>query len=425
MIEKIYSAFLKHPVITTDTRKIVPGSIFFALKGPNFNANTLAKEAVEKGCTYAVVDEKEYASDDRFFLVDDVLSTLQKLANHHRRHIKIPVLGLTGSNGKTTSKELIYAVLSQQYNTLATAGNLNNHIGVPLTILSIKPEHEFAIIEMGANHVGEIALLSDIAMPDYGLITNIGIAHIEGFGSAENIRKAKGELYDFIRNKKGILFVNGDNPVLSKMSAGIEHLYYGTQAGFYLQGKLTGADPFVKVEINNGGNFTVETEIVGKYNFENILAAACIGKYFGLTNAQIKTGLENYQPDNNRSQVVKKGSNTIVMDAYNANPSSMKAAIENFAEMKGENKLLILGDMFEMGDVAEEEHRKILDQVRSKNLQAVFLGKEFGKLNNNNFQFFSDAKSAENYFRNLHPENQLILIKGSRGMKLETILDWL
>ena len=424
MIEELYFIYLKHPEIVTDTRKIKPNSLFFALRGPNFDANTLAEQALNLGSSYAVIDNPEFKKSDRYILVDDVLSTLQQLANHHRKQLKIPILGLTGSNGKTTTKELIHAVLQQKFKTHATAGNLNNHIGVPLTLLGIKKEHEFAIIEMGANHVGEIKFLSELAEPDFGMITNIGIAHIEGFGSAEAIKKAKSELYDFIYSKKGTLFVNGDDETLMNLSANHQRIIYGDKSEFNTRGKYISADPFVKIETENQ---IIQSNLAGKYNYNNILAAVCIGKHFGISIEKIKKGIEDYIPENNRSQIIKKNSNTIIMDAYNANPSSMKAAIENFEEMNAPTKIAFLGDMFEMGHVAKEEHQKIIDQINTKKLKAIFFGKEFSTLLKNQSQhlFFETAEQSKSYFENNKIENTLILIKGSRGMKLESILEWI
>lgn len=424
MIEKLYSLYLKNPVVVTDTRKIIPGSIFFALKGPNFDANTLAEQALNSGSSYAVIDHPKYCKDERYILVDDVLLSLQALARHHRKQLKIPVLGLTGSNGKTTSKELISAVLKQKFKTCATFGNLNNHIGVPLTLLSIKPEHEFAIIEMGANHQGEIKFLSEIALPDFGLITNIGIAHIEGFGSEEIIRQTKGELYDFIYSTNGKLFVNGNDPLLVKMSEKHQRIIYGDDAGSYLCGNYISADPFVKIEAEG---VIIQSNLVGKYNYANLLTALCIGKYFGLSFDQMKKGLEEYFPDNNRSQIIKKNSITIILDAYNANPSSMKVAIENFEEMSAPHKIMFLGDMFEMGNAAKTEHQKIIDQVKKSKIQAVFFGKEFNTLLQPNQEFlsFQDAPSAKSHLEKNNYSNYHILIKGSRGMRLETLLDYL
>lgn len=425
MLEKIYKAYLQFPVIVTDTRKIIPGSVFFALKGPNFNANSLAAKALQEGCEFAVVDEKEFAVSDNYFLVDDVLTTMQQLAHHHRDQLTIPILALTGTNGKTTTKELIYSVLSQKFNVHATKGNLNNHIGVPLTLLGITKKHEIAIIEMGANHIGEIEMLCKIADPDLGMITNIGKAHIEGFGSEEGVKIAKNELYTHLKNKNGIVFVNADDSLLMLLSADMNRKTYGIKHINYLSGIFKNSSPFLELEITEDEKTTeIKTRLVGNYNISNVLAAAATGKYFGLTIAEIKKGLESYTPDNNRSQVIKKGSNTLIMDAYNANPSSMKAALENFATMEGKNKFFILGDMLEMGNVSEEEHKKIIEITQQLKLKGIFTGPVFSKMKgySQNLFFTSSAEVSEYLKQNIISDS-LLLIKGSRGMKLETVVE--
>lgn len=425
VIQKLYEAYLKFPVISTDTRKIVPRSIFFALKGPNFNANTFAAKALEEGCQYAVVDEKQNAVSDKYFLVDDVLATLQQLARHHRDQLTIPVFALTGSNGKTTTKELICSVLKQKYKVHATTGNLNNHIGVPLTVLGITKEHEIAVVEMGANHIGEIAALCKIADPGLGMITNIGKAHIEGFGSEEGVKIAKSEMYVHLRNKNGIVFVNADDPLLMQLSAGMERKTYGIKHINYLSGYFKNSSPFLELEITEEEKTSeIKTQLVGKYNLPNVLAAAAIGKHFGLHSAEIKKGIESYTPDNNRSQVVKKGSNTLIMDAYNANPSSMKAAIENFAGMEAKNKFFILGDMRELGQMSEDEHKKMVELTQQLNLKGIFAGEEFLKVKeNSSATFFQTAAEVSEYLQKNKISDSLILIKASRGMKLEMVVE--
>lgn len=425
VIQKLYEAYLKFPVISTDTRKIVPRSIFFALKGPNFNANTFAAKALEEGCEYAVVDEKQNAVSDKYFLVDDVLATLQQLARHHRDQLTIPVFALTGSNGKTTTKELICSVLKQKYKVHATTGNLNNHIGVPLTVLGITKEHEIAVVEMGANHIGEIAALCKIADPGLGMITNIGKAHIEGFGSEEGVKIAKSEMYVHLRNKNGIVFVNADDPLLMQLSAGMERKTYGIKHINYLSGYFKNSSPFLELEITEEEKTSeIKTQLVGKYNLPNVLAAAAIGKHFGLNSAEIKKGIESYTPDNNRSQVVKKGSNTLIMDAYNANPSSMKAAIENFAGMEAKNKFFILGDMRELGQMSEDEHKKMVELTQQLNLKGIFAGEEFLKVKeNSSATFFQTAAEVSEYLQKNKISDSLILIKASRGMKLEMVVE--
>src|ERR1019366_3284363 len=408
MIETLYNHFLTHPVVCIDTRDIKSGSIFFALKGGNFNANQFAEQALNAGCSMAVIDEDQYKKDERYFLVNDVLTALQDLANYHRKQLSIPIISITGTNGKTTSKELLNAVLSEKYKVLATKGNLNNHIGVPLTLLNIKPEHEIAIVEMGANHQGEIAMLCAIAEPDFGMITNIGKAHLEGFGGYEGVVKAKSELYQFIKQKGGKLFVNSDNKLLQQLSEGINSITFGTSANADFTGKFIDSNPYVKLKCkakNDEKSFDekpiINTQLIGNYNFENILAAACIGYYFDVSEEQIKNGLENYVPDNNRSQVMKTKTNLLLLDAYNANPSSMNAAIENFAQMQQTNKMVILGDMLELGNDSAKEHDAIVNLLKQKNISNTILVGPFfmesGKLMN--AKTFSTAEEVVNYLK--------------------------
>lgn len=415
--------FLKYPRIVTDTRSPLPDSVFFALRGPNFNANEYAEKALDSGSKYAVIDDKVFQKDERFILVTDVLKTLQDLANHHRKQFHIPFIGLTGSNGKTTTKELVNAVLSEKYKVACTKGNLNNHIGVPLTLLSVNETHEIALIEMGANKPGDIKELCDIADPDFGLITNIGKAHLEGFGSYENVIKTKSELYDHIRAKKGQIFLNIDNEILVKQAEGIKNVSYGIKNGS-TKGNDVHVDPFLSLEIENAnGRFNVSTHLIGSYNAENIIAAACIGHHLNLTNEQIQKGLENYIPSNNRSQVEKRKNYILIMDAYNANPSSMKAAIENFHAIENPSKFFILGDMFELGASSDEEHESVIQQAKNRNLKGIFIGKMFGKFKNDSFHFFESTDEAKKGIGNIIPEKSLILIKGSRGMRLENLAE--
>ena len=429
--EQLYSIFLDHPQACTDTRTLIPGSVFFALKGENFNANRFAEQALAGGCAYAVIDEKEYLKDERFLLVPDVLQALQDLARHHRRTLNIPVVGITGSNGKTTTKELISCVLARKYKTYATKGNLNNHIGVPLTLLSITREHEIAVVEMGANHVGEIEMLCTIVQPTHGIITNIGKAHLEGFGGPQGVIKAKNELYQHVRQANGTLFVNIDNPLLADLSKDVTRYCYGTKNA-NIMGEFVSADPFVKLRWKPSSDQrslnekeTVETQLIGKYNFENILAAACIGYYFDVDGHEINIALERYVPSNNRSQVLKKGSNTILLDAYNANPTSMAAALENFYEMQSGNKLLILGDMLELGEDTEKEHQHIVDLLNKKNLSnALLVGSHFLKVNNTvGAKQFSNSEEALQWLKDQRIENSTVLIKGSRGIRLEKLVE--
>lgn len=412
----------------------MPGSIFFALKGANFNANEFAAEALKQGCKYAIIDEEKYCINEQTIMVEDVLSTLQELAKHHRQHLKIPIIGITGSNAKTTHKELIHAVVSKKYKTYATKGNLNNHIGVPLSILEIDSTYEFAIIEMGANHQGEIALLSSIADPDYGIITNIGKAHLEGFGGVEGIKKGKGELYKHIISKGGKIFINADDKVLSDLAKGIEQISYGSQRDCFVHGNIIQGTDNVVFQWNVSGKNSssqalVETQMYGQYNFINILCAACVGKYFNVDEKDINTALRNYVPEMNRSQTKQTPNNKLILDAYNANPSSMKIAIENFHNLNSiENKILIIGDMFELGEYAKEEHLQILKQIETlKFKNAYFVGQEFNKQKSHfpQYHFFENTYELSNQLKTNQLKNNIILIKGSRSMKLEQIVDFL
>ena len=430
-IEKLYSYYLETYLISTDTRNITPGCIFFALKGENFNANEFAMQAIEKGASYVVVDEIAYTNDTRCLLVDDVLTTLQELASYHRKQLNIPVVGLTGSNGKTTSKELINAVLAQRFNTFATFGNLNNHIGVPLSILSIRKDVEIAVIEMGANHQKEIELLCKIAQPTHGIITNVGMAHLDGFGGFEGVKKGKAELYTYLKVNKGYTFINNDNPFLLEMAstAGLSKMiYYGTGHGNAIKGALAKSDPFIKIEwTNQETSSSVQTNLTGSYNFENILAAICIGDFFDLSAEEINSGLSNYQPKNNRSQLTKTENNTVICDFYNANPSSMSAALDNISVLTADKKVAILGDMFELGPEAEVQHRLIAKQALSSGLnEIIFIGKHFFAFKDEfDGQFFETPAEASVYLRENAVKASLVLLKGSRGMKLENLLQYL
>jgi len=429
-IEKLYSLYLTNSSISTDTRSITKGSIFFALKGDNFNANELAGQAIEKGASYAIVDEAKYESD-KCLLVEDVLTILQDLARYHRNQLKIPVIGLTGSNGKTTSKELVNAVLTERYKTFATFGNLNNHIGVPLSILAIRDDVEIAVIEMGANHQKEIELLCSIAKPTHGIITNVGMAHLDGFGGFEGVKKGKAELYGYLRETQGYTFINRDNSNLMEMSAeaGLSKLiFYGTENGNTIKGKLKNSDPFIEVEwTNHEFSSTVKTNLTGSYNFENILAAICIGDFFDLTPEEINLGLTNYQPKNNRSQLTKTVSNTVICDFYNANPSSMSAALNNISVLTANNKVAILGDMFELGHESETQHELIATQAMKSGLdKIIFIGKYFYALNHDYDAVFCETpEQAATYLKENKITNSLVLLKGSRGMKLESLLNYL
>ncbi len=429
-IEELYKIYLQHPEISTDTRNVSTGSIFFALKGENFDGNAFAEHAIEAGAAYAVIDNPGYQINDKTILVDDVLSTLQQLANYHRNQLSIPFIGITGSNGKTTTKELINSVLSVKYKTYATQGNLNNHIGVPLTILAIRGDIEIAIIEMGANHKQEIAALSRIAEPTMGLITNVGKAHLEGFGGVEGVRKGKGELYDFLKENSGLVFLNQDNTSLKKMAdeRQLQNIfYYSTSTASNLKGELVENNPFLVIDwIAENERHRAKTNLTGPYNLENILAAIAIGRHFGLSAEEINMGLTSYIPGNNRSQITKTENNTLICDYYNANPSSMVAALDNFSALKAEKKIIILGDMFELGDESLAEHQAIVDKAITTDAnERIFAGENFYKCNLANAVFFKTIDEVANYLGTNLIKDASILIKGSRGMRLESLLKFL
>ena len=430
-IPELYKLFQQFPSIQTDTRKVKKADIFFALKGPNFNGNIFAGEALAKGAAYAVVEEAPAIADERIIQVTDVLKTLQDLALHHRRQFiisaagkQIPFIAITGSNGKTTSKELVHAVLSSAYKTSTTEGNLNNHIGIPLTILKIEPDAEIAIIEMGANHQKEIEAYCAYTMPTHGVITNCGKAHLEGFGGEDGIRKGKGELYDYLRQHNGTAFVMWDYDYLQKMSKGIPQLItYGTQhAG--ITGFVKNSAGLLEVSITAGVNIdSISTNLVGEYNLPNVLLAVAIGKYFNVPDGKIKKALENYIPSNSRSQLIEKDSNKIILDAYNANPTSMKAAIENFVNMDGSNKVLMLGGMMELGYESIKEHQALVDLIAKYTWKDVILvGGDFSKIDHC-FLYFENSTQAKEWFKNQHYNHSAILIKGSRSTQMEKVLD--
>jgi UDP-N-acetylmuramoyl-tripeptide--D-alanyl-D-alanine ligase len=423
-IADLYKLFIQHPSIQTDTRKLKSGDLFFALKGPNFNGNEFAVQALLAGAAYSVVDEETGATDTRIIKVNDALETLQALAKHHREQFTIPFIGITGSNGKTTSKELIYAVLSSHYKTYTTQGNLNNHIGVPLTLLSVKADAEMAVIEMGANHQKEIESYCRYAQPTHGVITNCGKAHLEGFGGVEGVRKGKGELFDFLRAHNGTAFIYAEYDYLGQMSAGIPHIVkYGINDGS-VQGKILSNEPFLQVAITGGLDSvsSIQTQLVGDYNLPNILCAVAIGKHFNVPEEKIKAAIENYTPSNSRSQLVQKGTNTIILDAYNANPTSMKAAIENFAGLHADRKVLMLGGMMELGEESLQEHRDVAELIRQYDWSDVVLvGGDFAKINHG-FTFFPDSLQAKDWLTKQGFEHTHILVKGSRSMQMEKIL---
>lgn len=429
---ELYSLFLKHPVICTDSRNCPAGSIFFALKGGNFNANTFAKAALENGCSYAVVDEKEFALDDRYILVDDTLKALQDLARHHRKQLGTTIIGITGTNGKTTTKELIAAVLKEKFNLLYTQGNFNNHIGVPLTLLQLTPEHEMAVIEMGANHPGEIKTLSEIACPDYGIITNVGKAHLEGFGSFEGVKRTKSELYQYIFGNGKKVFINFGNEYLREMirksgfntDERLEKYQLQDQKDSFVTGSISSCSPFLQMKCRANTEFEVKTNLIGTYNAENVLAAVTIGHFFGIDDQLIKAGLEKYVPQNNRSQLTVTEKNKLVVDAYNANPTSMRAAVVNFGQMDVPTKVLILGDMLELGEQSDTEHKNIVSLLEEYHFQNVLLvGPEFAKANTN-FKSFENIDTLLAYLEkeNNQITDSYVLIKGSRGIKLEKVL---
>jgi UDP-N-acetylmuramoyl-tripeptide--D-alanyl-D-alanine ligase len=425
-LQRLYQIFLSSTGISTDTRQISPGSVFFALRGPKFNANEYADDALRKGAAFAVVDEKEFVKNEKFILVDDGLQSLQQLASHHRNQLKIPLIGLTGSNGKTTSKELLSAVLRKKFKTFATKGNLNNHIGVPLSVLSIDSSYEIAVIEMGANHVGEIKALAAIANPTHGFITNIGKAHIGTFGGYENIVRGKSELFDHLIRHHGQVFINSLNPVLMNMASRFASPWFYPQPGNYYHAEFISADPYIRLKAENGA--VVQTQLLGAYNFENIAAALCIGKFFGVDAARANDAIATYVPENMRSQILKKESNTIILDAYNANPSSMSAAIDNLAAMKASDKVLILGDMFELEEDADKEHRALGRLIRERGFQRVYLVGSLVKSALTELpvakHFETKALLGEELKKN-PITGATILIKASRGIGLESIVDLL
>lgn len=421
-IEELYQIYLKHPSVQTDTRKLKPGDIFFALKGENFNGNAFAKQAVEAGAAYVVIDDAAYEISGKTILVDNVLECLQQLAHHHRQQFQIPFIAITGSNGKTTTKELIHAVLSSKYKTYTTEGNLNNHIGIPLTLLRIKADAEIAVIEMGANHQKEIESYCHYALPTHGLITNCGKAHLEGFGGAAGVRKGKGELFDYLKTIDGTAFIFNDYDYLKEMSVGVSHIFsYGSKDGD-ITGEMLSSEPYLETAITGKNTFHIQTQLVGSYNFPNVLAAVCVGQYFKIAADKIKWAIENYTPSNSRSQLINKGSNRFIMDAYNANPSSMKLAIENFANLKSEKKVLLLGAMAELGEESMAEHEAIIKLIQSKNWEKVVLvGGDFIKLAHP-YLSFTNAQEAKTWLQNQKFENTDFLVKGSRSMQMEKII---
>ncbi len=425
-IPELYELYIHNPVITTDSRNCPRGSIFFALKGERFDGNLYAEKALASGCNYAIIDNPDYYIGERTILVDDVLKTLQLIAQRHRKTLGIPVIAITGTNGKTTTKELLAAVLSTKFNLLYTEGNLNNQIGVPLTLLRLDHDHEMAVIEMGASHPGDIKELVEIALPDYGIITNVGHAHLEGFGSFENVIKTKGELYDYIRRTKGTIFIKKEDSDLQAMAHGIDQVTYGYGDSSFASGQILGSDPFLVFQWKQQGKINrVETHLIGDYNIDNVLIAVTVGRYFKIPSARINRAIESYEPTNNRSQLKRTTNNTIIIDAYNANPTSMKAALDNFANMSLTPKAVILGDMFELGENSDSLHKEIIEHLQWDNFDKVYLcGEHFSRIGSK----YNTYKTLDDLSTELeeHPlKGYNILIKGSRSMALEKSEKWL
>ena len=429
-IEHLYYCFEQSQGVTTDTRQCKEGMMFFALRGENFDGNCYASEALAKGCSYVVIDNPTYADEDdvRIIQVDDSLRALQQLARHHRRVMGTPIVGITGTNGKTTTKELVATVLAKKYHVLYTQGNLNNHIGVPLTLLNLTREHEMAIVEMGANHPGDIKELVEIAEPDYGLITNVGLAHLQGFGSLEGVIRTKGELYDYLRGvEKKTIFLNIDNAHLRGIANGLEPVAYGQAFEAEVRGEIIACDPYLRFRWKQGnGNWNeVATQLIGSYNIDNALCAAAVGCYFGVSHGDVSAALAEYTPQNNRSQLTKTEHNMLVVDAYNANPTSMRAALDNFARMEVPRKMAILGDMKELGEATSSAHQEVVDRLASCGFDEVWLvGEAFAKTNHRQ-RVFADVEEVKAALQETAPKDTYILIKGSNSMKLASIVPYL
>ncbi|MCX6172733.1 MAG: UDP-N-acetylmuramoyl-tripeptide--D-alanyl-D-alanine ligase [Flavobacterium sp.] len=425
-IQNIHHLFLKCNKVSIDTRNIQLNSFFVAIKGERFDANTFAKEALEKGAGYVVIDNPKYYIDDRTIIVEDSLKALQELAKYHRQFLKLPIIALTGSNGKTTTKELINVVLSKKFRTIATVGNLNNHIGVPLTLLSFTNDTEIGIVEMGANHQKEIEFLCEIAQPDYGYITNFGKAHLEGFGGVEGVIKGKSEMYTFLQENYKSVFVNLDDEIQNTKTTNFKRITFSqneTTANVYID-SIT-ANPFVKIVTMD---VEINSRLIGLYNANNINAAITIGNYFDIPTNDIKTAIESYVPENNRSQLLMKSTNEIILDAYNANPSSMNVALDNFIQLDKDNKMVIIGDMYELGQESLEEHKAIVDFLNdNSSFECHFVGKDFfsNKIQNENFHFHKTFDEFAQFLTSIKLENKTLLIKGSRGMALERTLEYL
>lgn len=425
-IPELYQLYIHHPQVTTDSRNCPKGSLFFALRGDKFDGNEYAQQALSVGAAYAVIDNPRYFTGERTVLVEDSLKALQQLAHHHRKVLSVPVIGVTGTNGKTTTKELIAAVLSSKFNLLYTEGNLNNQIGVPLTLLRLNHDHEMAVIEMGASHPGDIAELAAIALPNYGIITNVGRAHLEGFGSFEGVVKTKGELYDFLRKIKGVVFIKKEDQILQNIARGLEQISYGEDETAFASGHVVENNPFLVFNWKQQGKIhTVETHLIGAYNLDNLLAAVAIGRYFKIPAERISRAISAYEPTNKRSQLVRTKNNTLIVDAYNANPSSMKAALANFDVLSVAPKGLILGDMFELGTTSSEEHAGIVNLIDNGKYDRVFLcGKSFSETGKK-YQVFPTTADLIDHLKKNPLKGYHILIKGSRSMALERVIDLL
>jgi UDP-N-acetylmuramoyl-tripeptide--D-alanyl-D-alanine ligase len=422
-IEELYSIYCNHPQIQTDSRKLASGDLFFALRGPSFNGNQFAIQALEMGAAYVIVDEHIPSADNRIIRVEDVLTALQQLAGHHRDQFTIPFIAITGSNGKTTTKELVAAVLSAHYKTYTTQGNLNNHIGIPLTLLQVQKDAQMAVIEMGANHQHEIEGYCQYVKPTHGIITNCGKAHLEGFGGEEGVRKGKGELFQFLSGHHGTAFAFADYDYLHRLAQQVPNIiWYGTTSGI-IRGSIENSMPFLKVGITGGLELSVQTQLVGSYNLPNVLCAVTIGNYFGVPPTKIQSAIETYTPSNSRSQWIKWGNNEVILDAYNANPSSMKVAIENFAQLPGSAKILMLGAMMELGETSVAEHQALLNQIQQYPWEEVVLvGGDFSNLSHS-YHYFTDSNLAKEWLRSKNPQNVQILLKGSRSMKMEKVIE--
>lgn len=434
MIDTLYSTYLKSRTVTTDSRAITPGCIFFAFKGETFDGNAFAPQALEQGAALCVISDERYKVDERCIVVEDVLTTLQQLATLHRSHLTIPIIGITGTNGKTTTKELVHAVLAKKYRTHATQGNFNNHLGVPLTLLAIPADAEMAIVEMGANHPGEIAALCKIAQPDFGLITNVGRAHLEGFGSFEGVIRTKTELYRHLVSRKGHAFVNSDNDILTSQAAsiGLNTLSYGASEKAQTRGHLVGSDPYMKFYIEDGDNvYSIQSQLLGNYNFDNAMAAAAVGRYFRVDLWDIKEAIEQYAPANKRSQYKESGRNVLFLDCYNANPSSMKVALDNFTALPRENKVAMLGGMKELGTDSRKEHEtivtRLIESITTGTLsQAVLVGPEFQGMNEGHeevVQWFENVGEAVKHYTAAPLSGATVLLKGSNSTKMWLLED--